>query len=166
MAHFLASDQSCYSIPEPIKKWTVFSGISGRHPPESVDGLLRNSWSISPGLCTIILPWGKIEQAISTIFSNAQKTERDSVGILFHGTGESLVKWPYLVKTVKYAINYKPANLQLNFSLVTNGTLIDEEKAKFLSEYNFSLTLSMDGLEDSQNSLRPYKNGRGSFCPG
>jgi protein-S-isoprenylcysteine O-methyltransferase Ste14 len=53
LTHFLASDQSCYSIPDFIKKWTPCAGISGRHPPESVDGLRRNWWSVSPGLCTV-----------------------------------------------------------------------------------------------------------------
>ena len=40
----------CPSIPLTHKMWTACTGIGGRHPPDSVDDLLRNQWSPSTGL--------------------------------------------------------------------------------------------------------------------
>src|SRR4030066_704087 len=40
----------CPSIPLIPEKWTACAGISGRHTPDSVDGLVRNQWSPSTGL--------------------------------------------------------------------------------------------------------------------
>jgi uncharacterized protein len=56
-----------------------------------------------------------------------------------------------------------PEGWTISFSLVTNGTLIDDEKARFLKKHNFSVVLSMDGIEEVQNTLRPKANGAGSF---
>lgn len=58
----------------------------------------------------------------------------------------------------KIDIKYWPG-----FSITTNGTLLDREKLKFFKENHFSLLLSMDGNEESQNLNRPKENGQGSF---
>jgi len=51
----------------------------------------------------------------------------------------------------------------LSFSITTNGTLLTEADAAFFEEFGFAVTVSLDGLAETHDALRPYKSGRGSF---
>ncbi len=44
---------------------------------------------------------------------------------------------------------------EVNFSITTNGTLLNEEKCKFLREHNFGLALSLDGPPGITRKTRP-----------
>jgi len=109
------------------------------------------------------LPWASIVQTISQLFKYAVEFNRKTVEITFHGTGETFVKWETLVKTVDLALSIKPKNVDVDFSIVTNGTLVNTERANFLAKHNFFITLSIDGLSEIQNRQRPKANGDGSF---
>ena len=109
------------------------------------------------------LPWVLIEKSIQQLYIYANERNDNNVELSFHGTGESLVRWQTMVNAVNYAVQLLPKGWTINFSLVTNGTLIDDEKAKFLKKHNFSVVLSMDGIEKIQNRLRPKADGTGSF---
>ncbi|MBN1875184.1 MAG: radical SAM protein [Anaerolineae bacterium] len=115
------------------------------------------------GTSSQILPWRIITQTIDQIFNNAIEYNIDNVEICFHGTGETLVQWNTFRKTVDYALSVKPSFIETNFALVTNGTLIDYEKAIFLADHNFFVSVSMDGVQSIQNKQRPFANGRGSY---
>lgn len=109
------------------------------------------------------LPWELVEKSIQQLYVYANERNDTDVELSFHGTGETLVRWQVMVKAVNYAMELLPEGWTISFSLVTNGTLIDDEKAKFLKEHNFSVVLSMDGIEEIQNVLRPKADGTGSF---
>ncbi|MFA5258846.1 MAG: radical SAM protein [Candidatus Pacearchaeota archaeon] len=51
----------------------------------------------------------------------------------------------------------------LENSIQTNGTLINEETAKFFSENNFSVGLSLDGPKELNDRTRLYKTGESTF---
>ncbi|NMC08810.1 radical SAM protein [Candidatus Microgenomates bacterium] len=109
------------------------------------------------------LPWKYIEISIRKMIDSAQRKGEREVELSFHGTGESIVRWDTMVKTVNFLLKEKPVDWKANFHLVTNGTLIDDEKASFLAKHNFSVVLSFDGTADIQNILRPKADGTGSF---
>jgi uncharacterized protein len=109
------------------------------------------------------LPWVLIEKSIQQLYVYANERNDTDVELSFHGTGETLVRWQVMVKAVNYALQLLPEGWTIHFSLVTNGTLIDDEKAQFLKKYGFSVVLSMDGIEEIQNILRPKADGTGSF---
>ncbi len=50
-----------------------------------------------------------------------------------------------------------------NFSMVTNGTLINKETVDFISKNRIYTTISLDGTEVFHNANRIYKNGRGTY---
>lgn len=109
------------------------------------------------------LSWERIEVSVNQLYWYAKEKEENEVEITFHGTGEATVEWKTLVKTVEYALQTLPKDWKLYFSLVTNGVLLSEEKVQFLKQHEFSITVSMDGLERVQNLQRPYRDGRGTF---
>ncbi len=49
------------------------------------------------------------------------------------------------------------------FSIVTNGTLLNEKNVRFLGERRFSVTVSLDGPEVVNDVLRPDAQGKGTF---
>ncbi|MEM2918468.1 MAG: His-Xaa-Ser system radical SAM maturase HxsB [Candidatus Altiarchaeota archaeon] len=70
---------------------------------------------------------------------------------------------------VKFVIDYGKEqaikkNKKLKFSLVTNLTLMDEEKLKFLKdEHIMGLATSLDGPKKVHDKNRQYLNGSGSY---
>ena len=109
------------------------------------------------------LSWERIEASIEQLYRYAKEKGEDEIEITFHGTGEATVEWKTLVKTVEYALHTLPEDWKIYFSLVTNGVLLNEERVRFLKQHEFSITVSMDGLERVQNLQRPFRNGNGTF---
>ncbi len=75
--------------------------------------------------------------------------------VIFYG-GEPLLNFSLIKKIVRM---YQD---DLQFSIVTNGTLISREKAKFFAEHNVHVTVSLDGPQHIHDSTRVYKSGKGS----
>lgn len=48
-------------------------------------------------------------------------------------------------------------------SIQTNGTLLNDDWAKFLAKYNFLVGISLDGPRDLHDANRTYPNGEGSY---
>lgn len=87
----------------------------------------------------------------------------DTVQLTFLG-GEPLMNRKDIRLATEYAANLAAQKqVNINFSITTNGTLVREEDAQFFEEYGFAVTISLDGLKEAHDSLRPLKNGSGSF---
>jgi uncharacterized protein len=85
------------------------------------------------------------------------------LGITFFG-GEPLMAFPVVQAAAAYARERAArAGKRVNFGLTTNGTLVTAEHAAFFDEYDVSVTVSMDGGRGTQNRLRVYADGRGSY---
>ena len=86
--------------------------------------------------------------------------------IVFYG-GEPLVNWQ-VMKAGLEEIDMLQANGHLtpvlNKIVITNGTLITDEIARTLKEYEVSVAVSIDGPEDIHDSMRVYRGGAGSFA--
>lgn len=74
--------------------------------------------------------------------------------------GESLVNWDVVKFIVEYA---RPKAIalgkKLRFALVTNLSLMDEEKMLYLIENDVSISTSLDGDEETHNFNRTFKDG-------
>lgn len=89
----------------------------------------------------------------------------DEKEIIFYG-GEPLINFD----TIKYIINrckyYQKKGLispKINYSMVTNGLLLDEEKAVFLRDHNVSVSISIDGSNGQCNKERVDRSGNPIF---
>lgn len=58
---------------------------------------------------------------------------------------------------------YKAADLEVTYSIQTNGTLLDEKWAEFLGKHGFLVGVSLDGTEEVHDSCRKDRNGNGTF---
>ena len=95
----------------------------------------------------------------------ALRTPSSALCIEFQG-GEPLLNWPVLKYVVGYALEAnKRKNKNLKFSLVSNLTLMDEEKLRFLLDHNVNICCSLDGPEEIHNKNRAFLEEGGSYAP-
>jgi uncharacterized protein len=94
-------------------------------------------------------------KVVDTIFYTSQP----HVSIEFQG-GESLVNWDVVVHIVEYA-KIKASQLQkkVTFALVSNLSLMTEEKLQYLVREWVGICTSMDGDKETHNWQRTYKEG-------
>jgi uncharacterized protein len=109
-----------------------------------------------------IMEWNVAKKAIDQFLSYIQKNEKNKITVRFFG-GEPMLNWELVEKSMDYIKNKLSDDVQVNYIINTNGTLIDDMRAKFLSEHNISVSLSVDGVKDIHDKFRVYPNGTGSF---
>ena len=86
----------------------------------------------------------------------------DSASITFFG-GEPTLLWDeIIVPTILYG-QEKYGTKNLSFDITTNGTLLTEERLKFLADHQVTILLSIDGIKEVQDKNRPCRNGQSSF---
>lgn len=107
------------------------------------------------------LSWEKIEAAIRLSVEASKKIQKDTFKLVFHGGGEPLVKWDNLQKATELVKELWPE--KYNFSVVTNATLLNDERARWLKENNFRVSVSLDGPKDVHDQQRVKVNNEGSF---
>lgn len=82
----------------------------------------------------------------------------ESLHIHFLG-GEPMLYPKAIAFIADYIRSYaRKRQLSTNFSITTNGTLINSKSAKILADINCGVTVSLDGPKDINDSLRPAKN--------
>ncbi len=86
------------------------------------------------------------------------RSRRPEVRMLFIG-GEPLLEFPLIRRAVEYVEAARPRRLAVRYNIVTNGTLLREEQVAFLTEHDFEIQLSFDGVPSAQ-ALR----GAGTFA--
>lgn len=78
--------------------------------------------------------------------------------------GEPLLNWEVCKKTVEYGRSLeKKHNKKFNFTLTTNGLLIDDDVIEFSNEEMGNVVLSMDGRKSVHNRMRHIKKGGDSY---
>ncbi len=105
------------------------------------------------------------KQAVTDFLNHKPK----EAGIGFYG-GEPLLEFNLLKAVVFYAESLsRDSNMDVRFSVTTNGTLLTDEKIHFLALHKFSVMISLDGNKESHDRYRVFKkrasseDSRGSF---
>lgn len=101
------------------------------------------------------------KQAVDFLFNHASK---ETVYLSFYG-GEPLLRFDLIKEITEYALDNKPKDISLIFSMTSNMTLMTEEMAEFIGSIdNFSVMASVDGPEDIHDAHRKFSDGKGSFA--
>jgi uncharacterized protein len=100
--------------------------------------------------------------AIERLLDSAEPGQR--VNVAFLG-GEPLVNRALVRQATAFAAGEaKARDIDVGFSITTNGTLLNLEDASFFEEYGFSVTVSLDGIGETHDRLRPFRRGDGSYA--
>jgi len=85
------------------------------------------------------------------------------VTILFFG-GEPLLRFDLMRKVWDHATERAHGlGKKIHWDMTTNGTLMTEEKARWLRDHRVNYLLSMDGGKEDHDRYRKFANGLGSF---
>ena len=99
-----------------------------------------------------------LEETVKQVLSQGES----EVSFGWQGGEPTLMGLPFFRKAVEFQ-QYYGRGQSVGNGLQTNGLLIDQEWAEFLSEYNFLIGLSLDGPEHIHNRYRQMRNGKGSW---
>lgn len=84
-----------------------------------------------------------------------------TLSIIFFG-GEPLLMFPLIQEIVNYTRFIASHNIDIRFSISSNGLLLNEEIAKFLAENAVTMQLSIDGTPECQDRNRIFSTGDGT----
>lgn len=84
----------------------------------------------------------------------------DDLYFTFYG-GEPFLNFPLISKVQKYLKDN--LNERVNFSITTNGTLLNKAIIDFIIYNKIFLTISLDGEKTTHDKNRKFANGEGSF---
>ncbi|MGC9336310.1 MAG: anaerobic sulfatase maturase [Anaerolineae bacterium] len=83
--------------------------------------------------------------------------------VAWQGGEPTLMGVDFFRRSVEMVEAYKKPGQQIQYTIQTNGTLLDDEFCTFLKEHRFLVGLSVDGPRDLHNAYRVNKAGQGSF---
>lgn len=99
--------------------------------------------------------------AIDFLISNSGK--RRNLEIDFFG-GEPLLNFKVVKKLVEYGRSLEDThNKKFRFTLTTNGILLNDEIIEFCNKEMANVVLSIDGRKEINDSMRPFRNKKGSY---
>jgi uncharacterized protein len=108
-----------------------------------------------------VMSWPVAKSAIDRLFAGA--TEGERVFLSFLG-GEPTLNRRLIRQCTDYATGKASASgIGVGFALTSNATLLTDEDAAYFESHGFSVTVSIDGLKDAHDRLRPLKRGGSSY---
>lgn len=105
------------------------------------------------------MSWGTARKAVDFLLEHS--VDSKEVHLSFYG-GEPLLEFELIKKIVDYS-KRRFVGKKLNFGMTTNGTLLTEEKIRFLDAHNFHIMISLDGPKEINDQNRVFADGRGTF---
>jgi len=85
--------------------------------------------------------------------------EQNKTTIIFYG-GEPFLNFDIM----KYIIQRtRELKMNVNFNVVSNGSIISTEIINFIKEYNIEYSVSIDGLKQTNDKMRLDNNNKGTY---
>jgi len=85
------------------------------------------------------------------------------VQLAFQGGEPTLMGLPFFRRAVELAERYRRPGMTVNYSLQTNGTLLNDEWGEFLAANGFLIGISIDGPRALHDAYRHDKGGGPTF---
>ncbi|MCY7671339.1 MULTISPECIES: radical SAM protein [Bacillus] len=101
--------------------------------------------------------------SLKRIFEHLVKHGAAEVNICLHGGEPLLCGKEWIVWFFNKVEEMKPKKIKVNYSLQTNGVLLDDEWLSLLASKKVQLGISLDGLPEAHNQNRVDHNGEGSY---
>lgn len=149
--NFNNTSQIIFEITENCNLACSYCALRDNYIKNNFDDRNQNmSWEVAKTV---------IDYYISLWNKNKTRLKKNFI-IGFYG-GEPLLNFGLLKKVCEYTLKFKPAWLDVRFSITTNGLLLSKH-IDYLKDNNFIISISMDGDEDG-SSYRVDKYGKRSF---
>jgi uncharacterized protein len=108
------------------------------------------------------MPWDIARHTLDSLLMQADPTAPITIGFM---GGEPFINRELIHQAVAYsAQEAQKRNLDVRYSVTTNGTLLRPEDLALMRQHRFAVTISIDGNADVQNRQRPLlKDSCNSF---
>ena len=83
--------------------------------------------------------------------------------VAWQGGEPSLMGIPFFERSIEFVERYRRPGQNVSYTFQTNGTLIDDEWAKFFKQHDFLIGLSIDGPREMHDAYRVDKGGQPTF---
>lgn len=104
------------------------------------------------------------DQLLDTYLRQYIEAQRgDTATIAWQGGEPTLMGLDFFRRSIDGAQQYARPGVKLEYTIQTNGTLLDDEWCAFLKEHGFLVGLSIDGPRPLHDAYRVDKRGRGTF---
>ncbi|MDR1615862.1 MAG: thioether cross-link-forming SCIFF peptide maturase [Syntrophomonadaceae bacterium] len=108
-----------------------------------------------------LMPWLVAKAAVDFLITASADIK--NLEIDFFG-GEPLLNFEVVKQTVAYGRSKELKNgKKINFTLTTNGVLLNDEAQDFIIDNDISVILSLDGRPEINDAKRVLNNGEGSY---
>lgn len=101
-----------------------------------------------------------LEAYIKQIIESQQAPQ---VTIAWQGGEPTLMGLEFFKQTIELVKKYTRPGMQVEHTIQTNGTKIDDKWAKFFKRHNFLVGLSLDGPQEMHDTYRVDKSGDGTY---
>jgi uncharacterized protein len=140
--------------------------------PQSISLNVSSSCNLTCGYCYAArgsfggaqptpMEWATARAAIDRLIAEADPGAPITIGFL---GGEPFVNRRLIHRAVAYAASEAMRHqLDIRFSVTTNGTLLEPADIALLREHPFAVTISLDGAADVQDRQRPRHGGGESW---
>jgi uncharacterized protein len=103
------------------------------------------------------------ESFVNRMLKHTKKHEIDMLGIIIHGGEPLLMSKKFFIDFVTAFEKLVQNNVKVQFSLQTNGLLIDDEWCKIFQKYEIGVGVSLDGPKEINDFYRVDKNNKGTY---
>lgn len=117
-------------------------------------------WSQHDKNSFFILPINVLESGVKKI-SNIPGLNK--VTYCWHSGEPLVVGLEYYRNALQIIEGTHSSNINVEYSIQTNGILLNDEWACFFKDHNFTVGVSLDGPAEIHNQQRKSKDGKGSF---
>jgi uncharacterized protein len=101
-----------------------------------------------------------LETYIQQLLESHQTPE---VMVAWQGGEPTLMGLEFFQRSIALVEKYRKPGQQVNHTIQTNGTRLDDNWGRFFKQHNFLVGLSVDGPQSLHDTYRVDKRGRGSF---
>lgn len=101
-------------------------------------------------------------EVLEKIIFSYMTTEQPQYSFCWQGGEPALMGIDFFRRVIQLQEKYGKRGAVVTNSLQTNGTMIDDEFATFLSKYNFLVGISLDGHREAHDKYRISASGHGS----
>lgn len=103
-------------------------------------------------------------ERLTRLYITSQPLGVREVQFAWQGGEPTLMGIDFFRRAVALQKKYARPGLRVTNAFQTNGTLLDDDWARFFAEEDFLVGISIDGPEPLHNRYRSFPDGRGSFA--
>lgn len=100
-----------------------------------------------------------LENMVKKVFDDVEY----SANFAFQGGEPTMAGIEFFEKFHKFVEKYNTKKIIVNFSLQTNGTLLNKKWLELFKKHNYLIGLSLDGNKEMHNTFRIDAKGEGTF---